>query len=96
MITETDLFNLFLTIFAVIGAIFSVYLHFKNPQIKNDQVSLKLREDIDSLQKIVSEVKEKHLVAVEQDMKALTSTINQLSLTVTRLSTVIDERIPKK
>jgi hypothetical protein len=85
-----------LTVVAVVGVMFSIYLHFRNPQIKTDQIAIKLREDVDTLTKAITEVKEKHLHAVEQDMKRLTDTINQLSLTVTKLSTVIDERIPKK
>lgn len=80
----------------VIGVIFSVYLHFRNPQIKSDQTIIRLKEDLETLKAVVVDVKERHLIAVDQEMKALTHTISQLSLTVTRLSTIIDERIPKK
>lgn len=84
-----------LSLAAAIGVIFSVYLHFKNPQIKSAQEALKLREDIDNLEDVITEVKEKHLRSVEKEMKGLTTTIHHLTLTVTKLSTIIDERMPK-
>lgn len=79
----------------LIGIIFTIYNTFRNPQIKNDQATLKLREDFDSLRDVVDEIKEKHLASVEANIKELSQTIHDLTITVTRLSTVIDERIPK-
>ena len=85
----------FLSIAAAIGVMFSVYLHFKNPQIKSAQEAVRLRKDLDALEDVVTEVKEKHLRSVEKEMKGLTTTIHHLTLTVTKLSTIIDERMPK-
>lgn len=79
----------------IIAIIFSVYNYFKNPQIKSDQVSIKMQEQIDSLRKEIGEVKTEHIKNIEGEIKELNKTINQLSVTVTRLSTIIDERIPK-
>lgn len=77
------------------GAVFTIYNAYRNPQIDVDKTIIKLREDIDSLHTTVSEIKEKHLTSVENDIKKLTETIQQLSMTVVKLSTIIDERIPK-
>ena len=87
--------TLILGMVSIIGVVFSIYLYFRNPQIKTDQITLKLREDIDGLQKSLSEVKETHLKNVEADIKGLTNSVNELSKTVIKLSTIIDERIPK-
>lgn len=84
-----------LSIATMVGVIFTVYLHFRKPQIQTDKEALKLREEFDALKDVVDEVKEKHLRSVEKDLKGLTGTIHELSLTMTRLSTIIDERIPK-
>lgn len=79
----------------ILGFIFGVYLYFRNPQIKVDQTIIKLQEDFTSLQRQILEIKETHLRAVEADIKTLTTAVNDLSKTVVRLSTIIDERIPK-
>lgn len=84
-----------LGILGIGGIIFTAYNSFRAPQIDSDKTAIKLREDIDSLRAIVSEIKEKHLQSVEADIKKLTETIQQLSITVVKLSTIIDERIPK-
>ena len=80
----------------ILAIIFSVYNYFRNPQIKTDQVTIRLQEDMESLKGEVNEIKEKHLTLVESNIKELSKTIFDLSLTVTKLSTIIDERIPKK
>lgn len=80
---------------AIASAVFAVYSYFRNPQIKTDQDTLKLRGEIDELKKEILEIKTTHIKNIESDMKDLTQTINQLAIQVTRLSTIIDERIPK-
>lgn len=84
-----------LFIIAVITAIFGLYNYFRNPQIKTDQEGIKLYDRISNLEKSVVEIREKHLTSVETDLKLLNTAINDLSKTVVRLSTIIDERIPK-
>lgn len=93
-ITLTGL-NFMLALIGIIGVIFSVYFYFRNPQIKTDQITLKLQNDFIGLQKQIVELKETHLRAMENDIKILTAAVNELSKTVVKLSTIIDERIPK-
>ena len=94
-ITASDI-TILIAICSLIGILFTVYLYFRNPQIKTDGVIIKLQEDVSSMQKQMMELKETHLKAMESDIKSLTSAVNDLSKTVVRLSTIIDERIPKK
>jgi hypothetical protein len=54
-----------------------------------------LREDFDSLRREVGEIKDKHLASVENNIKGLSGSVHDLALNVTRLTTIIDERIPK-
>lgn len=84
-----------LAFLGICGVVFSVYLYFRNPQIKTDQVTLKLQEDMVAIKKELTEVKENHIRSIESDVKALTQAVNDLSKTVIKLSTIIDERIPK-
>lgn len=84
-----------LVLLSICGIIFSIYLYFRNPQIKTDQVTIKLRDDLTELQKQIVDIKETHIRSVESDIKSLTTSVNELSKTVVRLATIIDERIPK-
>lgn len=95
-VLDTSTVSYILGIMGIVTILFTVFNYFRNPQIKTDQHTLKLREDLDSLSEIVYEIKEKHITGVETNIKDLSKTIHDLSLTVTRLSTIIDERIPSK
>lgn len=95
MILDAQNLSYIMGFLGLIGIIFAIYNSFRNPQIDNDKVTIRIREDIDTLKDAVAEIKEKHLVSVEKDMRQLAETIQQLSITVTKLSTIIDERIPK-
>ncbi len=88
--------NLILATIAMGSLLFGIYNYFRNPQIKTDQVTLKLRDDLNEVQKQVTEIKETHIRSVEIDIKTLTTAVNDLSKTVIKLSTIIDERIPKQ
>lgn len=83
---------LYITIGSVVFAIFS---YFRNPQIKTDQRNIRFDDRLTSVEKSVVEIREKHLISVEGDLKTLNATLQSLSETVVRLSTIIDERIPK-
>lgn len=84
-----------LGLIALISVLFNIYEKFRKPQIRTDQTTVKITEDIVSLQRQIGEIKETHLKSVESDIKSLTSSVNDLSKTVVRLATIIDERIPK-
>lgn len=87
--------SLIMGIFGIFGVVFGVYLYFRNPQIKTDQETTKLRDDVENLRKQILEIKETHLRSVENDIKTLTAAVSQLEKTVVKLTTIIDERIPK-
>ena len=93
-ITQTTI-NFILGIVGILSAIFTAYHFLRNPQIKTDQDSIKIKEHLESLERKVKEIEETHLKNVDADLKALTSAVNDLSKTVAVLSTIINERIPK-
>jgi uncharacterized protein YpmB len=82
-------------ILGIIGTIFTIYSYFKNPQIKTEKDAISLTDKVATLEKTVTEIREKHLATVETDLRNLNTTLQKLSETVVRLSTIIDERIPK-
>jgi hypothetical protein len=85
-----------LGICGLVSILFTVYNSFRNPQIKNGEDNIRLREELDALKKEVTEIKTSHLVTVEKNIADLSKNIHDLALNVTRLSTIIDERMPKQ
>jgi len=84
-----------LNVIYLLGIIFAIYIYFRSPQEKSNLTQAKLSDDIKDLQRQITDVKETHLKSMETDLKTLTNAVNELSKTVVRLSTIIDERIPK-
>jgi len=75
--------------------LFAIFKSWNKPHNDLEKFNVKLREDVDSLGKAITEIKETHIRSVEADIKALNGTIQDLSKTVVKLATIIDERIPK-
>lgn len=84
-----------LFIITIAGTVFGIYHYFKKPQDQSEKNDIKLEDRIKAVEKELYEVKQTHLLAMEKDLKSLTDSVNELSRTVVRLSTIIDERIPK-
>lgn len=80
---------------AVLTIIFNVYNSFKNPQIKTDQEAIKMSDRMKAVEAQIQEIKETHLASVESNIKELSKSVHDLALNVTRLTTIIDERIPR-
>ncbi len=84
-----------LFIIAIASVLFNIFLYFKKPQDKQEKDSLTLSTRLDTLQREVIELRQTHLATLEKDVKDLNITIQNLGITVAKLSTIIDERIPK-
>jgi len=84
-----------LNVVYLLGIIFAIYIYFRTPQEKTNLTTAKLSEDIKDLQRQITDVKETHLKSVETDLKTLTAAVNQLSINVATLSTIVNERIPR-
>jgi hypothetical protein len=84
-----------LFVVTIASVVFAIYQSFKKPQDKQELDNVKLADRISEVERQVIEVRQTHLVAVEKDFKELTTQVQSLALSVTRLSTIIDERIPK-
>ncbi len=81
-----------------LGAIFAVFFYFQKPQIALEKRVQTLEDDNVNLNKEIEVIKATHLEnngSMQKEMKELTLAVNDLGKTVVRLSTIIDERIPK-
>lgn len=82
----------------IFGAIFGVFFYFQKPQLALEKRVSKLEEEIASCRKENEEIKKLHYEnneSLRKELKEVATALTELSLTVTKLSTIIDERIPK-
>lgn len=80
----------------VIGVIFSVYNYFRNPQIKADTKDALMAQRLDSLSAQIINLRDNHIHSLQGAIEQTNKNVNALAIEVTRLGTIIDERIPKK
>lgn len=83
----------------MIGTIFGVYHFFRNPTIKQDQFMVLLDERFKNHQTLadqLTKIEQNHLHTIEEHIKLHSNAISGLEQQIVRLTTIIDERIPKK
>lgn len=97
-------------ILGVLAIIFSVYSYFRNPQIKSDKtdalLTQKLQWTIEGNEKRFSDVNiniekafnlaQNHIHTVDIKVDKLIENVSLMSNEITKLSTIIEERVPKK
>lgn len=95
---STASLTLILAIITILGAVFSVFFYFQKPQIAQDKKIKALEDGLEDVKKDVLNVKKDHAEVnggLQKEFKEMTVAMNNLDKTVVRLSTIIEERIPK-
>lgn len=80
------------------GTIFTIFFYFQKPQIALEKRVAKLEDNDQKQDKDIQTIRDDHSKNTEtmlKEMKELTTSINGLNVTVGKLETKIDERIPK-
>lgn len=83
-------------IVGMLGVIFTVYNYFKNPQIKLEQGEGLMTMSIKQLQIDLTNLRDNHVHTLDVKIDDHGKSIRDLSIEVTKLATIIDERIPRK
>jgi hypothetical protein len=93
----------------LLAMIFSVYHYFRNPQISNDKKDALLRQEVqwskESTDKRFMEIQNNfkdllvqnsnHIHSIDLKVDKISDSLTCLSMEVTRLATIIEERVPK-
>lgn len=79
----------------IVGIIFTVYNYFRNPQISADKNESIMSLKINNLQADFANLRDNHIHTLDVKTDGIIESVNSLTIQVTRLSTIIDERIPK-
>ena len=97
-------------VIALMGVLFGVYHYFRNPQIDGDKKDALLAQQVqwqiegsekrfkdmqDSFATLVAQ-NQNHLHTIDTKVEALNKNVTALAIEVTRLHTIIEERIPRK
>ena len=94
----------------ILAILFSVYNYFRNPQMKAEKIDALLEQrvkfmnesnerrfcDMNTSIKDAYGLANNHIHTVDTKVENLIKTIGIMSNEITRLSTIIEERIPKK
>lgn len=80
------------------SAIFTIFFYFQKPQIALEKKMRELFDDHENTKKELSNLRADHIMVndgLQKEFKEMTFAMNNLDKTVVRLSTIIEERIPK-
>lgn len=78
------------------GAVFGVYSYFRNPQINSEKAESIMGLNIIQLQKDFANLRDNHVHSIDLKLDEQGKSIRDLLIQTTRLSTIIEERIPRK
>ncbi len=85
-------------VLGLLGTLFTVYNYFRNPQIKSEKDDLVLGQSIIELTKKITSLDtafQSHITADQTAFGMLNQHVVEVDKSVVRLTTIIDERIPK-
>lgn len=86
-------------IIAMTGVIFSIYHFFRNPDIKNNLAIQILQKELESqkdLSALALKTSQNEVHSVYASVSELKKDIDSMKIEITKLGTIIEERIPKK
>jgi hypothetical protein len=84
-----------LTILSIGGILFGAFNYLRNPQIKLEKGEGLMAMSISQLGKDLANLRDNHIHTIDQKLDGQASDIKNLAIEVTRLGTIIEERIPR-
>lgn len=80
----------------ICGFIFGAYNYLRNPQIKSDKTDALLVQQLGILQADLTNLRDNHVHTLDVKLDATNEAIHGLTVKVATLSTIMEERLPKK
>lgn len=80
---------------SIISIVFAVFLFFYKPQVKSDKDDAILSLKVDALTKDLTNLRDNHLHTLDVKVDQLTDSMGKMGNEVTKLATIIEERIPR-
>ncbi len=82
-------------ILGILAIIFSIFNYFKNPQVKLEQNEGLMTMAIKQLQLDLTNLRDNHVHTIDVKLDDQGKSIRDLSIQVAKLSTILEERLPK-
>lgn len=90
--------NLFLEIIisicTVFGIVFAIFNYFRNPQVNSDKNDALMGQTIQQLRLDLTNLRDNHVHTLDTKLDQTISQVSQLSIEVTKLGVIIQERLP--
>lgn len=80
----------------IMATIFAVFKYFRDPQIKTEKKTMATSIELASLKADLTNLKDNHIHTLTEGLKSTNENVVKLTIEVSKLGTIIDERIPKK
>ena len=81
---------------AIISGTFALYRYFKDPQEATDKAGALMAQDIKAIREDITNIRDNHIHSLQNSLNDTNKNVNNLTVQVATLATIIDERIPKK
>ncbi len=85
-----------LTAMGIMGGIFSVFLYFKNPQTASEKDQIRMWSYLEKLNADLVNLRDNHIHTIDAKLDGHAKLISNIEIALERLSTIIQERIPRK
>jgi hypothetical protein len=85
-----------LAILGLLGIIFTIYKYFRDPQVATEKSDALLELRMKNLEDSVTKLLENHLPHIDARLLRLQEQVSIVNTSLVQLTTIIDERIPKK
>lgn len=94
-------------IIGLLGVLFTVFNYFRNPQIQSDKLDALMKQNLEfiarefnarfkSLDEQFANLRDNHVHTLETKIDNNNKDLARMAVEVAKLTTIIDERIPKK
>ena len=80
----------------IIGIFFTVYIYFRGPQESSKTTEKLLGERLATLGTELANLRDNHVHSLDLKLDITNKAVQDLALQLTRLNTIIEERIPRK
>ncbi len=93
MITNENI-TLAINILTLLGIIAGAWLYIRRPQEKSELTDVQMRAELTSLRSDLINLRDNHVHTLDTKLDVTNKAVQDLALQLTRLNTIIEERIP--
>ena len=94
--STTEIIQNVVNIVMLAGMVFAVYKSFQNPLQRSEKTDAIIGEQVKQLRIEFANLRDNHIHSLDLKIDGVASGVNLQAVEIAKLSTIIDERIPRK